>query len=632
MIVRRIKPRAIPRPSRAKALISYAAGKTHTEQIRLLTEELRAVERCIADIDSDHAPGEAADLLRYAQVLSDSLHTIQQSPIGSIDRASALASYALRLSDRVGAVWSVIDGVPGWHTGEAFYSGVTSPHAAEREMAFFATQARRDGHPIDHLVFSWQSHERPTIEQMLYAANRALSGSGVPRDCPRVLAIHDDTENLHVHVVLSRYRPAINKVWSCGNWIDKLHHATRRVEIELGFAHDNGNSVVIEQDGKKLIADKHYKSALLSASASSMERRLGMPSFERYIRENRRGIERLAEASSDWQQLHHELAMNYGIGLKRHGKGLVISDLSHAKGVHVKASTAGLGAPTLDARIGPWVQLTTPLAHLRRSASNASTSYAQFLGACATPEPSLVTTAERIDTERRARQRRSKERLEQIEHQHTERIQEAYEQTSVSNKSADRRRKNANKAAALRALAADTRAAIARSRAQIKLEYLSRKRTPLALGEPTIHLMQSGTPAVAFIGVRVLVAIQMPGYETRQLRDRVEYWRGGAPVLIDDGEWVTVLSNVSADIQDAVLILLQRSPDTAERGIIVTGSDEFRHKAMHVIAWMGLDLANQDAQMQADFKRICSRLSLQSARQDNVGRSLQLLARNYPTG
>ncbi|MFT0635745.1 hypothetical protein ACMFY5_27160, partial [Pseudomonas sihuiensis] len=113
-------------------------------------------------------------------------------------------------------------------------------------------------------------------------------------------------------------------VWSAPRWIDALHRSARLVEIEQGFSHDNGNSVVVEVDGVKHIVDRRYQRAQLSAEAAQYESRNLRPSFERYVRESRHEIERVLADSRDWNAVHRLLSARLGIGLKRHGKGLAI--------------------------------------------------------------------------------------------------------------------------------------------------------------------------------------------------------------------------------------------------------------------------------------------------------------------
>lgn len=83
--------------------------------------------------------------------------------------------------------------------------------------------------------------------------------------------------------------------------------------------------------------------------------------------------------------------------------------------------------------------------------------------------------------------------------------------------------------------------------------------------------------------------------------------------ICDDRERVHVHSEVSADIEDGLAILLATRPEVAERGVTITGSDEFRDRAMRVVAQTGLIVANADQKMQVRFASIRDNLKTELA-------------------
>lgn len=609
MIPVRIKPKMRPGPARAKALVSYASGKPRAQQISLIKNEIAAVQNYIANL-RDQNGAEAASTLKYKDFLIATRDEMIASPALTIDRSSVLAAYATRLSERVQATWCVVAGIAGWSTGDSFYSGVTSPHAADKEFAQFAQMTKRGGHPIEHIVFSWPADEKPTPEQMIYAANQALSKAGFPRDCPRVLGIHDDTDNLHVHAVVSRYRPAFNRTWSKGRLIDELHHACREVEIEMGFKHDNGNSVVVELGGIKKIVDKKFTDALLSRPASAIERRLGVVTFERFIREIRHAIEQTARTAGSWDELHEALAREHGIGLKRHGKGFVVTDLSQVRSSNAKASLAGLGAPALESKLGAWAQSSDGISKLRQTAGECPNSYSKFYAT----EPQKVAVVDAFKSSRREGLKKVRKLESKIKMAHLDDAHDDYK-SAVAASSTSNERKLARLEYARRKREFEQLEQRVKKEARDALakQYAARDRTPLALKDAASYaphqLARSGDPSVSIAGVRVtlIVAITLEGLETQKLEDgRVVYWRGDSVVLVDDGDQVHVWSEVVSDIKDAIVVLLARDPEAAERGITITGSDVFRQQAMQAVAEMGLTLANQDRRMQSAFSDFMS--------------------------
>lgn len=632
MNIKRIAPRMSRTVMRARAAVLYALGKI---QGRNLEHKISTLRRELEAMDSKSG----SNVVRTLRLV-ESLEQLQQQLVdGSLispDRASVLARYATGKSAVTEATWCEMAGIGGWSTGDAFFSGVTSPQTADREMVRFASSSKRGGHPIEHLVASWPAHEQPSSEQMLHAANRVLELSGVPRDCPRVLAIHRDTDNLHVHIVLSRYRPAHDSVWSAPRWIDALHRSARLVEIEQGFSHDNGNSVVVEVDGVKHVVDKRYQRAQLSAEAAQYESRNLRPSFERYVRESRHEIERVLADSRDWNGVHRLLAARLGIGLKRHGKGLAITNRSEPE-VHAKASLGGLSAPRLESIFGPWRQLDSPavMQTLRTLAAAAPRKYQP--GDAVTPSPASAATQQtrsemrnRVVTAGEARQANRVAAL-----------QNDLERAMMSAGSgADRRRIERDFAQRRqRALEEERRERRAVLEAVDRL-YAVQQRTPLQLSrldpdaidsDMAPSILRAGAPALFIIGVRVqLCVVQLPGLQGIRTEQGIEYRRSGDTVIRDDGERVHVHSEMSADIEDALAILLATRPEVAERGVTITGSDEFRERAMRVVARAGLTIANADQRMQMEFALI--RDSLSSIGAAGLSNNSETLPRTQESG
>lgn len=620
MITKRIKPRHAPTPGRAKSAVSYATSKAgKAGEAGFLENEIAALKRHAESLTANDG-GEVMLTLRHIAALEEMRERLTSGMAAATGRASALARYATRESRVTGATWSQISGIAGWSTGDCFFAGVTSPQSADREMARFAASTRRGGHPIDHLVMSWPAHEKPSDEQLLYSANQVLTLSGVPPDCPRVLAVHRDTDNVHVHTILSRYRPAYDRVWSATRWLDALHRATRQVEIEMGFSHDNGNAVVVEIDGVKTVVDKRFKRAQLSAEAAAFEARNLKPSFERYVRESRHEIEQSLNDSRDWNALHRLLAARLGIGLRRHGAGLVITNLSGSE-VNAKASFGGLSAPRLESLFGPWQQLRTPSAMqaLRTLAGVAPSKYTP--GDAAVTPSMASTTIQQARRDTRARVTATGE-VRQTNRLAT--IQAEFERALLSAGSgADRRRIEREFAQRRRRELEEERRKCREALDAAERLYAARRRTPLQLSrlDPDAvdsnlapRIPRAGAPALLVVGIQVqLLIVQLPGLHATSTAQGVEYQRSGSTVICDDGERVHVCSEVSADIEDGLSILLATRPEVAERGVTLTGSDEFRDRAMRVVARAGLTIANADHGMQQQFAFIRDNLKVELA-------------------
>ncbi|HHM5822267.1 TPA: relaxase/mobilization nuclease domain-containing protein [Pseudomonas aeruginosa] len=520
-------------------------------------------------------------------------------------RAGSLTGYAQRISERNGSNWASLCGVMGWLSSDTFVAGIASPHTARQEMERFAMSSKRGGNPIEHLVFSWPAEERHENETMLAAANVALEKAGFPLDCPRVLAVHNDTDNLHVHAVVSRYRPAVDQVWSRGMLIDALHKACRQVEQEFGFLHDNGNYVVTEGDE---IVPRRYNQALLTAQASRFEHITGRDSLERYVRSRRPEIETALRESQDWDDFHELLACRFGLGIKRHGAGYVLTDLQQGKGAATKASLGGCGAPAVEAALGTY-------------SCGISISRLRVLARSAEPAPPKMSPSSALANEGAAilSQRRKEKILEAKNPSHPDHL---IRSDGLGNPAVDPKRRRREEQTVRERRKRERAAELHRLRLYMPLPRL----TPAALIDYTSATPRSGSASLTLLGFStpVLLLVALPGCQAIQDNGTVEYWRGGDVLLVDDGLSVAVYSYASADIEDAIAVLIARDPDARSRGILVSGDDLFREQAMRVISNRGLPLANQDPAMRLRFQQMVASMP------DMGGTSTARLTMKYP--
>lgn len=586
MIVRRLKPRMSgARGGRAGSLVTYATKKTGSNArnpVLLLREELAFARRQLEMEMNAENHGATAALLALIEKLEGVRNAVASA---AASRAGSLTGYAQRISERNGSNWASLCGVMGWLSSDTFVAGIASPHTARQEMERFAMSSKRGGNPIEHLVFSWPAEERHENETMLAAANAALEKAGFPLDCPRVLAVHNDTDNLHVHAVVSRYRPAVDQVWSRGMLIDALHKACRQVEQEFGFLYDNGNYVVTEGDE---IVPRRYNQALLTAQASRFEHITGRDSLERYVRSRRPEIETALRESQDWDDFHELLACRFGLGIKRHGAGYVLTDIQQGKGAATKASLGGCGAPTVEAALGTY-------------SCGISISRLRVLARSAEPAPPKTSPSSALANEGAAilSQRRKEKILEAKNPSHPDYL---IRSDGLGSPAVDPKRRRREEQAVKERRKRERAAELHRLRLYMPLPRL----TPAALIDYTSTTPRSGSASLTLLGFStpVLLLVALPGCQAIQGDGTVEYWRGGDVLLVDDGLSVAVYSYASADIEDAIAVLIARDPDVRSRGILVSGDDLFREQAMRVIRNRGLPLANQDPAMRLRFQQM----------------------------
>lgn len=181
-----------------------------------------------------------------------------------------------------------------------------------------------------HLIVSFRAGEQPSADTLKAIEERICAGLGYGEH-QRVSAVHNDTDNLHVHI-------AINKI-----------HPTRHTMHEPYYPHRALAELctALERD-YNLERDNHIPNQRgAAARAADMERHAGVESLVGWIK--RECLEEIRGATS-WAELHQVMRDN-GLELRARGNGLVIEA---GDGTTVKASTLArdLSKPALEKRLG----------------------------------------------------------------------------------------------------------------------------------------------------------------------------------------------------------------------------------------------------------------------------------------
>lgn len=189
-----------------------------------------------------------------------------------------------------------------------------------------------------HLLISFRPEDEATLTPEAFKTIEerfaaALGFSEHQRHC----GIHKNTNNIHMHIAYNMIhsdRHVRHEPFRDYATRDKL---CREIEREYGLTVDNGR-------------EQHRENAL-SPKAATIEAQTGQESFESYAKRHKDRILETLQSASHWQDLHETLK-SYGLGIKPHGNGLVVTDL-HGKQT-AKASTVdcSLSAKRLQERFG----------------------------------------------------------------------------------------------------------------------------------------------------------------------------------------------------------------------------------------------------------------------------------------
>jgi hypothetical protein len=198
-----------------------------------------------------------------------------------------------------------------------FYSD--SQQGQRAEMVALAMEAKRSKDPVDHWLLSWKEGEQPTHALCDEAVEILKKNLGMNGSHLAVYALHRNTENYHLHVVLNRVDPVTMRVTDKGWCIDKAHKAIAEIVHRQGWEAEHNARYLADNDGAVTKTNREYEPQPRS-KAQDYENATGEKSNERIAMEKASPILRNAKS---WAQVHEELAqadMRY----ERKGSGALL--------------------------------------------------------------------------------------------------------------------------------------------------------------------------------------------------------------------------------------------------------------------------------------------------------------------
>ena len=194
------------------------------------------------------------------------------------------------------------------------------------------TRARSD--KTCHLVLSFPEGERLSLSDLNAIEERFCDVLGF-NGHQRISVIHDDTNNLHMHIAINKIHPRTLTIHNPYYDFIKVAKLCEQIEQEYGLTKVNHEAV----------SDKAAR------VAQEIETRTGVESLLGWIKREALTEIKLAD---NWQDLHQILA-RHGLEIKERGNGFV---LVANNGVAVKASSIdrSLSKGNLTQRLGAFVQ------------------------------------------------------------------------------------------------------------------------------------------------------------------------------------------------------------------------------------------------------------------------------------
>jgi hypothetical protein len=204
----------------------------------------------------------------------------------------------------------------------------------QAEMVALAMECTKSKYPIQHWVASWHEGEQPKPEQVEELLDVFLEQLGLEAH-QVIAALHQDTENIHLHVAVNKVNPKTNKVVKpARGWdIEAAHRAVAIIEHRQGWRREPNGRYTILEDGTVARVGKLNFTPAVPTRAADMENRMGLKSAARIAIEE---AGELIRAASTWANLHQCLAER-GMRYVKAGGGaqIFVGDQP------IKASTAG---------------------------------------------------------------------------------------------------------------------------------------------------------------------------------------------------------------------------------------------------------------------------------------------------
>ena len=197
----------------------------------------------------------------------------------------------------------------------------TTVAAQKREMISLAEESIQSRMPVTHWILSWQENEQPSREQVDEAVNLFLRGMGLAEH-QTLYALHKNTGNYHLHIVVNRTHPYTQKVIQPhrGFDINEAHKIIAEIEHRQGWASQMNARYRVNQQGHVVKNLQRREQMKPKPKAEDFENATGEKSAQRIAQERGHAV---IQNATCWEELHAGLDM-VGLRFVRKGSGAVI--------------------------------------------------------------------------------------------------------------------------------------------------------------------------------------------------------------------------------------------------------------------------------------------------------------------
>lgn len=197
----------------------------------------------------------------------------------------------------------------------------TTVAAQKKEMISLAEESIQSKMPVTHWILSWQENEQPTREQVDEAVSLFLQGMGLAEH-QTLYALHKNTGNCHMHIVVNRTHPYTQKVIQPhrGFDIDAAHKIIAEIEHRQGWASQFNARYRVNEEGYVVKNLRHRTQVKPKPKAEDFESSTGEKSAQRIAQERGHAV---IQNASCWEELHAGLDA-VGLRFVRKGSGAII--------------------------------------------------------------------------------------------------------------------------------------------------------------------------------------------------------------------------------------------------------------------------------------------------------------------
>lgn len=220
------------------------------------------------------------------------------------------------------------------------------------EMSALATTNPRSKQPCVHYVLSWRAGEHPSHVQTDEAVQIFLAELGLEH-CQCLYALHTDTRNDHVHLLVNRVDPVTGLMHRPGHgWdIKAALKAVARIEAVQGWQPE-ANATSTSPDGSQVHRSRQTARKTAPPIPAHMAARESATGRQSALRQGQHILADILEQASSWQEVHLHLAKQ-GAAYRLKGAGAIIqwgTTTLKPSSISRKASRK-----KMEQRLGPYV-------------------------------------------------------------------------------------------------------------------------------------------------------------------------------------------------------------------------------------------------------------------------------------